>query len=78
LLTGGRVANVVVSSVNLFRPGQVVRLLVERNGAKLTVRMKLGSLRDSIPSVLQSKLGSSTSSAARPRELSGRITLHGR
>jgi hypothetical protein len=35
-----------------LRPGHVFRLLVERHGAKIVVRVKLGSMKDAIADVL--------------------------
>lgn len=35
----------------LFRPGQLARLLIRRDGVRMTVSVKLGSLKDAIPGV---------------------------
>ena len=50
---GGKPPPGFFDRLNLFRPGQVVRLLVKRGGAKITVSVKVGSLKDSIPQVFR-------------------------
>lgn len=56
---GGQPPAGFLDRLELLHPGQVARLLVRRDGRKITVRVRLGSLKDAIPSVFpfDSRLG---------------------